>query len=301
MIGCMAGVIETRGLTKDFGDAKGIFDLDVDVQKGRVHGFLGPNGAGKTTTIRMLLGFLRPTYGAATVFGHDPWDDPVSVRRLTGFLPGELALPDMLTGRAFLQDSARLRGGVDASMVDDLVGRLDAQLDVKIRKLSKGNKQKIALIDALQHRPPLLILDEPTDGLDPVLRHQVHDVLRQHAKEGGTVFLSSHVVHEIQTTCDDVSIVLEGRLRRQATIEGLLEEEPTRIEATVPDLVAAEQRLYAVAEVFKVQHRGRRIRIWLQGPVLPTMDALLDVHATDVEVRQNDLEETFLNMYRGET
>lgn len=289
-------VISTRGLTKDFGNGKGIFDLDLDVEKGAIHGFLGPNGAGKSTTIRLLLDFLRPTSGHARMFGRDVREHSLGIRRRVGYLPGEIALPEHLTGQRFLDDSASVRGRTDHGFRDHLVQVLGAQLEPKIRNLSKGNKQKLALVDALQHRPPLLMLDEPTDGLDPVLRHRMHDVLRDHAKAGGTVFLSSHVVHEIQTTCDTVSIVLDGRLRHSDRIDALLAREPTKIEATTK---AATQRLGAVAGVTELTRRGDRVQFLLDGPILPAMQELIRMQATDVAVRQHDLEETFLRLFQG--
>lgn len=291
-------ILETRGLTKDFGGGRGILDLDLWVQRGTVHGFLGPNGAGKSTTIRLLLDFLRPDRGEARLFGRDVRAHSEGIRRRVGYLPGEIALPEHLTGRRFLDDSAAIRGRLDAAYRDRLVDALGADLDRRIRTLSKGNKQKLALIDAMQHRPPLLILDEPTDGLDPVLRRNVHDLLREHAEHGGTVFLSSHVVHEIQTTCDTVSIVLDGRLRHSARIDDLLAQEPTRIDAAVPEGTAVEE-LSGVPGVARLERSPDRVRFLLHGPILPAMQALIRIGAGDVRVRQHDLEETFLRLYEG--
>ncbi len=293
-------VIETRGLTKDFGRHRGIFDLDLNVEKGTVHGFLGPNGAGKSTTLRLLLDFLRPTRGAARVLGHDIQRDSLGIRRRVGYLPGEIALPEHLTGHQFLEDSAAMRDGVDAGYRAKLVHDLGAELGPKIRTLSKGNKQKLALIDALQHRPPVLILDEPTDGLDPILRHRVLDLLRDHTAHGGTVFLSSHVVHEIQTTCDQVSIVLNGRLRHSARITELLAEEPARIKATLPNARSSTKALSKTPGVHDVFRSGDRVQFLVHGSILPAMQQLLRMKAEDVAVRQHDLEETFLRLYRGE-
>ena len=293
----MMPVIQTRGLTKDFGNGKGLFDLDLDVERGRVHGFLGPNGAGKTTCMRVLLDFLRPTRGAARVFAHDPQMDAAGVRRRVGYMPGELSLPEHINGQRFLDDSAALRGGVDLEWRAHLVEQFGAQLKPKIRTLSKGNKQKIALLDALQHRAPLWVLDEPTDGLDPLLRHRVHDILRDHARGGGTVFLSSHVVHEIQTTCDDVSIVLNGRLRRQDRVLQMLAKEPTRIRCRLPDLRGARELLGQVPGIARLRRHDDEVRFQLRGDILPAMQALIRLRAEDVVVRQHDLEETFLELY----
>ncbi len=288
--------IETRGLTHDFGGDKGLFDLTLNVPKRRVHGFLGPNGAGKTTAIRLLLGFLAPHRGGSRVLGIDPWRHASRVKACVGYIPGELALPPMLRGREFLEHSQRLRGDVDEAWRDQLIETFDAAPEQRIGTLSKGNKQKIALIDALQHRPELLIMDEPTDGLDPLLRDQVRQVLRDHVRAGGTVFMSSHIVHEIQTMCDDVSIVLSGRLREQATISDLVALEGIRVEVTVPDVRAAAAQLARVG-VRDVSRRGNRIRLRVQGNPLPALAALDRLGATDPMLRQGDLEEMFLRLY----
>ncbi len=288
--------IETRGLTHDFGGGRGLFDLSLAVPRGRVHGFLGPNGAGKTTAIRLLLGFLAPHRGAARVLGMDPWHEAAGIKARVGYIPGELALPEMLRGREFLEHSERLRGVVDREWRSQLIETFDAQPDQRIGTLSKGNKQKIALIDALQHRPELLIMDEPTDGLDPLLRDQVRQVLRDHVRAGGTVFMSSHIVHEIQTMCDDVSILLSGRLRKQARISDLVALEGILVEATVPDVQVAARALAAVG-IGGVVRRGNRIRLRVQGNPLPALGALDRLGATDPRLRQGDLEEMFLRLY----
>ncbi len=289
-------VIETRGLTKDFGRGKGILDLDMQVPQGRVHGFLGPNGAGKTTAIRLLLDLLRADRGKARIMGKDTVRHASELRQHLGYVPGELALPGQLRGREYLEQSAGLRGDVDHAWRRELVQRLRVDVRPRIRELSKGNKQKIALIDALQHRPPVLILDEPTDGLDPTLREQVRRLLRAHAQNGGTVFLSSHVVHEIQTMCDDVSIVLSGKLRHQARIDDLVALEGMVVEATVPDPDAARRHLIQ-AGVQQMQRRGQRIRLRVQGNPLPALAALHHAGASEPRIRQGDLEEMFLRLY----
>ena len=291
--------IETQRLTKDFGGGKGILDLDLKVPERRVHGFLGPNGAGKTTTIRLLLDLLRPQRGHARVLGRDPRLYAADLRAEIGYVPGELALPGNLTGARYLADSAELHGGVDVEHRDRLIERLGAQVGPRIRTLSKGNKQKIALVDALQHAPQLLIMDEPTDGLDPLLRDEVRQLLRAHVRAGGTVFLSSHVVHEIQTMCDDVSIVLSGRLRVRARIADLIAAEPARVTCRVPDVERAA-RLLGQAGARDLKRRGDRLAFAVVGDLLPTMTALAGARATDVRVRQGDLEELFLRTYREE-
>ncbi len=291
--------IETRKLTRDFGKGRGLFDLDLKVKKGRVHGFLGPNGAGKTTAIRLLLDFLRPDRGAARILGHDHRIHATRLRRHIGYVPGELAMPVNLLGREYITHSERLRGGVDREWRKDLVHRLRVDLDERIGTLSKGNRQKIALVDALQHRPELLIMDEPTDGLDPLLRQQVKGILRDHVKDGGTVFMSSHIVHEIQTICDDVSIVIGGRLRSQARIQDLIDAEGLVVLATVEDPAEATRSLLD-AGAADVAQRGNRIRVRARGDPLPVLAELHHLGATQSKLRQGDLEELFLRLYAEE-
>ncbi len=290
--------IETQSLTKDFGGGRGVFDLDLEVEQGRIHGFLGPNGAGKTTTLRLLLDFIRPTAGFARVLGRRPGDHTQHLHHHIGFVPGDLALPGNITGRRYLQDAADLHGNVDASFQHELEQRLNADLEAKIRTLSKGNRQKIALLDALQHQPRLLIMDEPTDGLDPLLRNTLAALLREHTKRGGTVFLSTHVVHEAQSLCDDITVLMDGRLRLQAKVSELLAEEPDIVKARVRDIKAAIAALQA-AGATHIQYHDDWIRFAVHGPLLPVILAIARVGAKELQVQGSDLEDRFLRLYAG--
>ena len=206
----MTAVIETHQLTKAYGAHRGINDVDLVVDEGEAFGFLGPNGAGKTTTIRTLLDHLRPTSGKAFVFGIETTVDPVAIHRRVGYLPGEFALYDKLTGGQTIDYFANLRGGVDEAYQRDLIARLDLDTSRRFKEYSKGNKQKVGLIVALQHRPDLLILDEPTSGLDPLVQQTFFEVIREAKAEGRTVFLSSHILGEVEKTCDRVAIIRDG-------------------------------------------------------------------------------------------
>jgi ABC-2 type transport system ATP-binding protein len=208
----MTAVIHTERLTKNYGPHRGITELDLDVQEGEIFGFLGPNGAGKTTTMRVLLDLIRPTSGRAEVFGIDTTADPVAIHRRLGYLPGEFDLYDRLTGAQTIEYFANLRGGVDAGYVAELVERLDLDPSRRFKEYSKGNKQKVGLIVALQHKPDLLILDEPTSGLDPLVQQTFFAMVRDARAEGRSVFLSSHIIDEVDRTCDRVAIIREGRL-----------------------------------------------------------------------------------------
>src|ERR671917_1623645 len=215
----MTSIIQTERLTKAYGQHRGIADVDLEVRSGEVFGFLGPNGAGKTTTIRIWVDLLRPTSGRALVFGIPSTEDPVAIHRRVGYLPGEFGLYDKLTGGETIEYFANLRGGVDPAYVRALVERLDLDPSRRFREYSKGNKQKVGLVVALQHRPELLILDEPTSGLDPLVQHTFFELVREARAEGRTVFLSSHIIDEVDRTCDRVAIIREGRLDQRDPTE----------------------------------------------------------------------------------
>ena len=294
----MADAIATRGLTKDYGEGRGILDLDLRVPEGMVFGFLGPNGAGKTTTLRLLMGFLKPDHGDGELLGLPLDGDRVELHRDIGYVPGELAFPAGERVQAYLDRCAQLQSLEDIARQAWLIDYLEVPTNLRIRELSKGNRQKVALVQALQHEPRLLILDEPTDGLDPILRRRVGDLLRQHAAEGGTVFLSSHVVHEIETVCDEVAIVVAGRVRRQANVQELLQALPLRFQVQVP--AAVHGRVRAVLERHpgtKIQDHGERLRIEFAGDPLLLLADLAQAGARDAVFEDKDLEETFLDLY----
>ena len=206
-------MILTHNLTKRYGRrGRGIEDVDLEVREGEVFGFLGPNGAGKTTTIRTLLGFLRPTAGNATIFGLDVCEESVKIRARVGNLPGEFTLEDRMTGEDLLRFFSRLRGIKDLSYAHELSERLEADLHRPMRRLSRGNKQKIGLVQAMFHKPPLLILDEPSGGLDPLVQEEFLRLVDEVKAEGRTVFFSSHVLSEVERVCDRVGIIRDGEL-----------------------------------------------------------------------------------------
>jgi len=211
-------VIRMQGLTKFYGKQRGVIDLDMEVQKGEVFGYLGPNGAGKTTTIRLLLDLIRPTRGKATIFGLDVNEQGLEIRKRVGYIPGELAMYENMRGRDLLTYFAHLRDGVDWEFVEGMAKRLDCNLSQPIRSLSHGNKQKIAVIQAFMHRPELLILDEPTTGLDPFMQREFYSLIAEAKEDGRTVFISSHILPEVERMCDRVGILRAGKL---VTVEGV--------------------------------------------------------------------------------
>jgi len=216
-----APAIRTSGLSKDYGARRGVFDLELQVQGPEIFGFLGPNGSGKTTTIRLLMGMIRPTSGQAFVFGLDCVRDSVAVKRKVGYLPGDVPQFGSLTGEEVVAYLGGMRGGVDRRRVQSLCERFELDLSRRSREYSNGNKQKLAIVLAFMHSPELLILDEPTSGLDPLNRQDFYKLLREANDAGATVFLSSHVLSEIEQICDRVGIIREGRLVRVAELDEL--------------------------------------------------------------------------------
>lgn len=217
----MTTVIETSGLVKDFGKVRALAGLDLSVRQGEVHGFLGPNGAGKTTTIRVLLGLLKANAGTASLFGGDPWRDAVKLHRRLSYVPGDVELWPKLTGGEVIDVLARLRGAVNKRRRDELIERFDLDPTKKCRTYSKGNRQKVALISALASDVELLMLDEPTAGLDPLMEAVFQQVIREMKEEGRTVLLSSHILAQVEVLADRISIIRNGRIVESGTLSDL--------------------------------------------------------------------------------
>jgi ABC-2 type transport system ATP-binding protein len=292
-------VIETEKLTKSYGSHRGIIEVDLAVAQGEIFGFLGPNGAGKTTTIRTLLDLIRPTSGVARVFGIASSADPVAIHRRIGYLPGEFALYDRLTGGQHLEYFANLRGGVDPAYRAGLVERFDLDPSRKFKEYSKGNKQKVALVIALQHRPELLLLDEPTAGLDPLVQQTFFGVLREAVADGATVFLSSHILSEVEKTADRVGIIREGLLVKVGTVEDLRDLAHHQVELRFAGEVpaAAFAALPGVSEVIVEDHV---LRLRVAGAITPVVQAAARYELLDFVSREPSLEETFLAQYGRE-
>jgi ABC-2 type transport system ATP-binding protein len=302
--GTDAPAIVTRALTKRFGDSVALDGLDLEVRAGEVFGFLGPNGAGKTTTIRLLLDLARPTSGSATVLGLDPRRDGPVLRRRIGYLPGDVNLPARLTGRAMLADHAAVRGLDLHRPVDELAERLGADLDRPMGDLSLGNRRKVAMIAAFAHRPDLLVLDEPTGGLDPLVQQTFRSLAREAAAEGRTVFLSSHVLDEVQHVADRVAVLRAGRLVAEDRIDVLL----SRLNRTCvvrfdprPGMVPSAEVFHRVPGVTEVHHlHDGEIEISLEGPAGPLLEALAPWSPLDLATHEPDLEDLFLGYYGAE-
>jgi ABC-2 type transport system ATP-binding protein len=295
----MTAVIRTEKLTKYYGSHRGIIEVNLEVDKGEVFGFLGPNGAGKTTTIRVLLDLIRPTSGKAFVFDIESSADPAAIHRRIGYLPGEFALYDRLTGGQTLEYFGNLRGGVDRAYQAQLIERFDLDPSRRFREYSKGNKQKVGLVAALQHKPELLLLDEPTAGLDPLIQQTFFELLRESVKDGGTVFLSSHILSEVERSCDRVAIIREGRLVRVDRVDALrdLAHHQVELRFAGPAPVTEFKKLSGVSDV-EVEDHVLRLRVL--GAITPVVQAAARLGVIDFLSHEPSLEETFLAQYGRE-
>ena len=294
----MTNAIETRGLTKYYGEAAGIVDLDLSVEVGEVFGFIGPNGAGKTTTIRLLLNFLQPTRGSGTVFDMDMTADSVAIRSRVGYLPGDLALYPSMTGREFLLYFSRLRGIDTADATTRLAERFELDLDRRIKEYSKGNRQKVGLVNAFMHEPELLILDEPTGGLDPLMQQEFAILLDEVRGEGRTVFLSSHYLPEVQRIADRVGIVRQGHLIAVDTLDGFRTriQSNLSIEFSRPADPAGFTGLRGVSSA-EAHDGGRLLRLSVSGPQDAVIRAAASAGAIAIHTEEADLDDVFLSYY----
>ncbi len=291
--------IKTVGLTKHYGDVKALRDLDLEVEEGEIFGFLGPNGAGKTTTLRALLNYITPTAGSAQVLGMDAQQDSVELRKHISYQPADYSMYENLTGGQFLQYFANLRGGVDASYVHELADRLGADLSRKIGNYSTGNKQKIGLIQAFMSKPRLLILDEPSTGLDPLMQQELQSLYQEAQDDGRTVFLSSHTLSEVERVADRVAILRQGRLVVVERVDDLKRKAIRRLdiefEAAVPGTI-----FDGVEGVRSATVRGAHASVSFDGPVGALLRVIVDHNVMNINSRDADLEEIFLAYYRSD-
>jgi ABC-2 type transport system ATP-binding protein len=286
--------IRASGLGKRYGATVALEALDLAIPAGQVYGYLGPNGAGKTTTIRLVLGLQRPTAGSAAVFGVDAWSDPVTAHRRIAFVAGEPMLWPALTGLECLEFLARLRGGVDERYRRTLVQRFDFDPAKKVREYSKGNRQKIQLIAAFSARADLLVLDEPTSGLDPLMEAAFRDTVAEARAAGQTVFLSSHILSEVEALCDRVGILREGRLVEEGTLAELRHLSAHVVEATY---AGAPPTIEPPDGVTITAVGGSGLRFDVHGPVGPLLDRLAGTGVVSLISREPTLEEVFLSRY----
>ncbi|MEE9184526.1 MAG: ABC transporter ATP-binding protein [Acidimicrobiia bacterium] len=291
--------VQLSGLSKFYGSVRGVVDLDLEVHTGEVFGYLGPNGAGKTTTIRVLLDLLRPTSGSATVLGLDSVADAIDIKRRVGYLPGELALYDNMTGLQLLEYFGSLRGGIEWPYARALAERLDFDPSMKIKEYSSGNRQKLGLIQAFVSRPELLILDEPTSGLDPLMQQTFLKMVDEVREEGRTVFLSSHDLPEVEAVADRVAIIREGVLVTVSGIAELRTKAMRRIQITFANNVPIDE-FANLPGVGNVSALGSVMELSVEGTMDRVIKAASGHEVLNFRSAEADLEDVFLNYYRGQ-
>jgi ABC-2 type transport system ATP-binding protein len=286
--------LETEGLTKRYGSFTALDALTITVNKGEVLGYLGPNGAGKTTTIRSILGLIRPTSGHAHIFGQDTWDHKVAVHKEIAYVPGETMLWPSLTGAETLHLLAEVHGELDEKYQKMLIQRFQFEPDKKVRTYSKGNRQKINLIAAFASRAELLIMDEPTSGLDPLMEQAFRECVLEAKGRGQTIFLSSHILGEVEALCDRLAILRAGKLVEHGTLEQLRHLSAITVDATFTD---RPPDVAHIAGVHHVRVTGHQLSVQVQGPIDKLLTVLAAAHPKTLLSREPSLEELFLSIY----
>jgi ABC-2 type transport system ATP-binding protein len=289
-------LIETNGLTVYYGRHRGIVDVDLNVEEGEVFGFLGPNGAGKTTTQRVLLDIIRPTSGKATIFGLDCQAQGVEIRKRIGYLPGELALYKNMKASQFFKMYEYLRDqNGRKGYWQELAERLDLDTSRKIGNFSRGNKQKVGIVAAFMNRPDLLILDEPTGGLDPLVQQTVLEIVREAKADGRTIFFSSHILPEVQAVCDRVGIIRDGQLVTTQSVEALMTQRVTRLHMIFADLPPADA--FQFAGVTELSRGERDVMLEIQDNLAQALAVAVQHNIQHIETLNVSLEEIFLTYY----
>lgn len=283
-------------LTKDYGDGHGVFDLDLEVKRGETFGFIGPNGAGKSTTIRLLMDLIRPDRGTATLLGLDSRADSLAIKAKVGYLPGELMHWPRVSAGYVIGMLAGLRGGVDEDRIHALADRLHLDLGRRFEDLSHGNKQKVGLIQAFMHQPELLILDEPTLGLDPLVQREFRHLLREAVAGGATVFLSSHVLSEVELVCDRIALIRDGRLLKVGSLNELRALRIHQVDA-VFDGTLDVTKLEAVPGVSDPRIADHHVTCSVQGSVGPLLESLATADVVELDSHEMSLEEVFLREF----
>ena len=297
----MSIIIQTNQLTKSYGRSRGIIDVTFDIQEGEVFGFLGPNGAGKTTTMRTLMGLLHANSGSAKIGRLDCWTQSTTVKKLVGYLPGEFTFDPGLRGAQIIEYLGHLRGGVDQAYLRSLVERLGFDPSKRFREYSHGNKQKLWLVQAFMHKPRLFILDEPTSGLDPLNQQEFYKMVAEVRADGRTVFLSSHILPEVEHTCDRVAVIREGRLVRIDHVSSLKEIRQHDVEITFASPASVDW-FKDVAGVVKVAPGAdeHTLQLNVQGALTEIIQIAGQHDATNIDTHEPTLEEVFLRFYEPE-
>ncbi len=297
----MSDIINVSKLSKNYGASPGITDVTFTVARGEVFGFLGPNGAGKTTTMRILMGLLKPTTGHAYINELDCWTQATAVKHFVGYLPGEYAFDPNLKGAQIIEYLGNLRGGIDRAYVRQLVERLDFDPGKRFREYSRGNKQKVGLVQAFMHKPHLLILDEPTGGLDPLNQQEFYKMVAEVRADGRTIFLSSHILPEVEHTCDRVGIIRAGKLIQVSGVAQLKEIKQSDVTIHFASPASPEWfNLLPVVLNATVENGGRSVRLAVQGDLHEVIKVAARHDATNIITHEPDLEEVFLRFYEQE-
>ena len=288
--------IKITGLSKYYGKSRGIIDLNLEVLQGEILGYLGPNGAGKTTTMRILMDFIRASEGTAQIFGMDSHKDSLNIRRNIGYLSTSPVLYENLTGREFLTYCMNIKGQDETTSFIELAERLNCDLDKKIDTLSHGNKQKIAIIRALAHKPQLVIMDEPTTGLDPLVQNEFESIIRGMAADGSTILFSSHVLSEVENICDRIAIIGNGQLITMEDVSDLKSKQTRILTVTFADNVEA-QTFGSIPGIKNVDIVNNQLSFEISGPIDSIIKAIAKYKVLDIKIHEPDLEEIFLSYY----
>lgn len=295
----MKNVIELQNVTKDYGSGKGVFDVSFSVKEGEVFGYLGPNGAGKSTTIRQLMGFIHPQAGTCQIFGKDCFAQASEIQSEIGYLAGELAFMEDMTGRKFLEFMARMKGIKDLSRMEELIERFELNPQGKMRKMSKGMKQKVGLVCAFMGNPKAVILDEPTSGLDPLMQNRFVELILEEKRKGTTILMSSHIFEEVEKTCDRTAIIRAGRIVAIEDMQSLSEKRKKIYTVTLPDAQTAER--FVKESGVEVQGiTGNRVQLTVKNQIPETLQLIAKYQPLDLDIKTQSLEELFMHFYGEE-
>lgn len=295
----MKNVIELQNITKDYGNGKGVFDVSFDVKEGEVFGYLGPNGAGKTTTIRQLMGFIRPEAGECQILGMDCFAECSSIQAEVGYLAGELAFIDDMTGRKFLEFIAQMKGIKDLSRMEELIERFELNPQGRMRKMSKGMKQKIGIISAFMGSPKVAILDEPTSGLDPLMQNRFIELILEEKKKGTTILMSSHIFEEVEKTCDRTAIIRAGKIVAIEDMQSLSKRRKKIYTVTLPDEETTD-RFMQESGVDIRERNGNCVLLAVKNQVPETLQLIAKYQPIDLDIKTQSLEELFMHFYGEE-
>lgn len=296
-------VITIHQVTKDYGNGKGVFDISFQVEEGEVFGYLGSNGAGKTTTIRQLMGFIRPQRGSCQMMGMDCFTQASQIQKRSGYLAGELAFPEDMTGREFLKFMAELKGMKQFARMEELMERFELNPQGKIRKMSKGMKQKVGIVNAFMHNPQAVILDEPTSGLDPFMQNRFVELVLEEKKKGTTILMSSHIFEEVEKTCDKTAFIRAGRIVAVEDMNQLAQKRNKIYTVTLKDAGAVE-KLKRESNIQVMEHKlqghgieENQLQILVRGNLTEMLQTILKYEPIDLSSKDQSLEELFMHYY----